>query len=102
MTYSVRPTNGVSYGVNFTVTSGVVTDKLIKFDFRTQATDTYRYPLVANVQVLTASGVLANPADLAWTYPYSGTVYVTGTFVLGTKVQVVAQRDNNSAGTLSA
>ena len=92
--YNTRPTNGVSFGTKYTVTSEDASDGYVTFDYRTQETDTFAYDLVAIVQVLTASGVLDNPSDLQWTYPYYGVVKVEGTLVEGTVIQIIPQRAN--------
>jgi len=94
-TKSLRPTNGVSYGGSYTVASG---DATVLFDFRTtgdDATDNnFRYDLVGIVQVL-ASGtkIVTMPNDLKVTYPYKGTVLVSGTLVAGSTINLIAQRD---------
>jgi len=95
---NTRPTNGVSYGNKYTVTSGDATDKYVTFDFRVPVTSgtysAYRYGLVANVQITATSGVITNPADLAITYPVDGQVKVDGTLVAGTIINLVAQRSS--------
>ena len=89
-TIKTRPTNGVSYGIRHTVTSGDATDAVVTFDFRVGST--FRFDLVATVQVLAATtGVVTNPVDLAVTYPEKGIVRVAGTLVAGSVINLVAQ-----------
>jgi hypothetical protein len=90
-TVNARPTNGVSYGVKYTVTSGTVASG-VTFDFRKQATNTFRYPLVANFMVTTASGAYLATSGISMTYPYDGQVKLSGTFILGSIIHLIAQR----------
>lgn len=57
----VRPTNGVSFGLKYTVTADDATAGSVDFDFRI-GSDDFRFDLVAVVSVLAATtGVLTNP-----------------------------------------
>ena len=94
-----RPTNGVSYGVRYTVTSGDASAKLITFDFRKQNDANYRFDLVAQIDILNASGLLQVPADLGWGYPAKGVVAVSGTLLTGTVIQLLAQNAGAVSGT---
>lgn len=91
-----RPTNGVSYGVKYTVTADDATAGSVDFDFRI-GTDDFRFDLVAVVSVLAeTTGVLTNPADLAITYPNKGVITVAGTLVAGSVINLVACADSTS------
>ena len=91
---SVRPTNGVSYGLKYIVLTADATAKLVDFDFRIGTND-LRYELVASV-IITAetTNVVTNPADLAISYPSQGVVRVAGTLVAGSVIHLIAQRDS--------
>lgn len=92
----VRPTNGVSFGLKYTVTADDATAGSVDFDFRI-GSDDFRFDLVAVVSVLAATtGVLTNPADLAITYPNKGVVSVAGTLVAGSVINLIAQADSQS------
>jgi hypothetical protein len=91
-TVYVRPTNGVSYGVTHTVTSGDASDAIVNFDFRQG--NAFRCKLVAVVQVLNSSNVVTMPANLAITYPSDGIVRVAGTLIATSIIKVVAQRSD--------
>jgi hypothetical protein len=92
----VRPTNGVSYGLKYTVTADDATAAEVLFDFRI-GTDDFRFDLVAIVQVLAeTTGVVTNPADLQITYPSKGQVLVQGTLVAASVIQLIAQADSLS------
>lgn len=85
----VRPTNGVSYGVKYTITASDVAVGFVDFDFRIG--DTYHFDLVATVQIVDGTGAITMPVDLAVTYPEKGIVRVAGTLVANTVVHLVAQ-----------
>lgn len=90
----VRPTNGVSYGFKYTVTTDDATASEILFDFRINTVD-LRFDLAAVVQVLAeTTGIVTNPADLQITYPSKGLVLVQGTLVAGSVIQLIAQADS--------
>jgi hypothetical protein len=93
-TVLVRPTNGVSYGVAYTVTSTDVTNAGVLFDFRKEGVGTYRYDLVAFLRVSTAGGAVVNPAGYTVTYPVPGQVLIGNTSVLvaGDILNLVFQR----------
>jgi len=85
-----RGSNGVSYGVTYTVQAQDVTDGSIVFNF--QAT---RVPLVASITVLDASDVVVSTVGAIITYPEKGQVKIEegGAFTLvdGQKVNLIAQ-----------
>lgn len=92
----VRPTNGVSFGLKYTVTADDATAGSVDFDFRI-GSDDFRFDLVAVVSVLAATtGVLTNPADLAITYPNKGVIRVAGTLDAGSVINLIAQADSES------
>ena len=92
----VRPSNGVNFGVKYTVTADDATAGSIDFDFRI-ASDDFRFGLVASVTVLAeTTGIITMPADLAITYPNNGVVTVSGTLVAGSVICLVAQGDSLS------
>ncbi len=91
----IRPTNGVSYGLKYTVTAADALAGYVEFDFRVGSVD-YRFDLVASVMVLSAANVLTNPADLAVTYPSKGVIRVTATLIAGSKINLVAQADSEA------
>lgn len=87
----VRPTNGVSYGLKYTVTAADASAGEVEFDFR-RGEEFYRFELVAQVQVLAeTTNIITNPADLAITYPSDGVVKVAGTLVEDSVICLVAQ-----------
>jgi hypothetical protein len=90
-TISVRPTNGVSFGVKHLLSAQDAIDGSVSFDFRI---DTLRYDLVASVVILSATNLIAMPVDLAITYPEFGVITLTGTLVAGSVINLVAQRAN--------
>jgi len=85
-----RPTNGVSYGYKHVVTTADATAGEVEFDFRLSTVD-LRFDLVAAVQIVDATGVLAMPLDLAITYPAKGVIKVAGTLIATTVINLVAQ-----------
>ena len=90
----VRPSNGVSFGVKYTVTASDASTGYVDFDFRL-GTDDFRFDLVAVVSVLAAStSVVTNPADLAILYPNKGVIRVDGTLVAGSVINLIAQADS--------
>lgn len=90
----VRPTNGVSYGLKYTVTAADASADEVLFDFRLPNSE-YRFNLVANVQVLAATtGVVTNPVNLAITYPGKGQIKVSGTLIAGSVINLIAQADS--------
>jgi len=91
MSIACRPTNGVSYGLKYTVTAADALAGEVEFDFRL-STSTYRFGLVASVQVLAeTTSIVTNPADLAITYPANGVVNVAGTLVADSVICLLAQ-----------
>lgn len=93
MAVLVRPTNGVSYGVKYTITSADVTAGNVVFDFRKNGVGTYRYDLVASATLTSSAGVqIAQTTTLLTiTYPIQGQVEVAGTFTAGDILQLVVQ-----------
>jgi len=90
----VRPTNGVSYGLKYTVTSADASAGYVVFDFRKDVNEAYRYDLVASVLVLDTSGAPTTVVGFKITYPSDGVVKVEGTLVATTVINLVAQRAN--------
>lgn len=68
-TVTTRPTNGVSYGFQYTVTSQDATDGSVLIDFQVE------YDLAAVVQVLDSSGAVAT-SDAVITFPAAGQVQI--------------------------
>ena len=89
-TIKVKPTNGVSYGIKYTVTTADATATEVIFDFR-KGEVSFRFPLVASVQIVNSSGVVTMPADLAITYTSNGVIKVAGTLDATTVIHLVAQ-----------
>jgi len=91
-TIVVRPSNGTSYGCKYSVTADDASAGEVIFDFRIPNGGEYIHDLSAVVLVTTAAGVLANPVDLAITYPAHGAVKVAGTLLEDSIIHLVAQR----------
>ena len=91
MSVKVRCTNGVSYGLKYTVTAADAVAGEVEFDFRV-GNEFYRFDLVAGVQILAeTTNVVTNPVDLAITYPSKGVINVAGTLVEDSVICLVAQ-----------
>lgn len=90
-TRKFRPSNGVSYGLVYTVTAQDASDGTITFDFQQT-----RYFLAAAIQVVSALNAVVDLADVVITYPSEGKVTVANgsTFLLtaGQKISLIAQR----------
>lgn len=89
-TVLARPTNGVSYGLRYVVTSDDVGTPMT-FDFQVD------YDLVASVMITDASGVMVDMSDAVITYPAAGQVQIedgasTFAFAQDQVVHIVAQR----------
>lgn len=91
MAVLVRPTNGVSYGVKYTITAADVTAGSVLFDFSKNGDGNYRYDLVASVAVDNGSGVIETVTGLTITYPKYGQILVAGTLTAGYVINLVAQ-----------
>lgn len=90
-TYNARPTNGVSYALQYTVVAADETAGEITFDFQVE------YDLAAAITVRDASGVNVPLADAVITYPAAGQVKIedgAATFALAADqvIDIVAQR----------
>jgi hypothetical protein len=90
-TKTYRPTNGVSFGLKYTVTADDDTDGVITFDFGVG------YQLAAAISVTSAAGVNVALSDAVITYPAGGQVRIAdgaATFAVTATdiITVVAQR----------
>lgn len=81
---------GVTATIEVTIEGADELDNTVEFDFR--SVTSFRYPLVANVNI-TNAGVVTNPVDLTITYPHNGVIVVNGALVEGHVIELVAQRD---------
>ena len=89
MSESVRPTNGVSFGVKHTCSAQNASDNFVLFDFGVG------YGLVASVTVTSSAGVGVDMSGVTVTYPADGQVKVAFTCTAGQIVHLVANRDYN-------
>ena len=91
MSILVRPTNGVSYGTKYTITSADATAGFVLFDFRKNGVGTYRFDLVTDITWRSSVGAVLANTGLTITYPLAGQIRVAGTLVAGQILDVVAQ-----------
>jgi hypothetical protein len=86
-----RPSNGVSMGLKYTITSTDDSNGYIIFDFQAD------YNIVAKIQIVNSSNVYVSLSDAVITYPAVGQVRIAdgSSFrVTATdKYSIIAQRD---------
>lgn len=99
-TVNVRPTNGVSFGVNYTVTATDQSDTYVIFDFTAVpvtagVTGTFPYNLVTNFILLDSSNAVITNVGAVVTYPVKGQIKIANggsvTLTAGQKIQLIVQ-----------